>query len=60
MYSQPITTIRITKETREKLASIGRKRDTYENIIQRLLEKQGSKNSTNTRTEEKRSASLVV
>ena len=56
MYSQPITTIRITKETREKLASIGRKRDTYENIIQRLLEKQGSKNYTNTRTEEKRSA----
>jgi len=60
MSTQDNTFIRVTKDTREKLASIGSKRDTYNKIIQRLLEKQGSKNSTNTRTEEKRSASLVV
>ncbi len=54
------TTIRVSKQTRNRLGSIGTKNDTYENIIQRLLEKQGSNNSTNTRTEEKRDAALVV
>jgi len=34
--------IRVSKETREKLASIGSKRDTYEKIIQNLLESKGS------------------
>jgi len=38
MYSQPVTTIRISKETREKLASRGSKRDTYEKIILKLME----------------------
>ena len=32
-----ITTIKVKKETREQLASIGRKGETYEDIIQRLL-----------------------
>jgi len=54
------TTIRVSKETRNRLGSIGTKNDTYENIIQRLLEKQGSNNSENTRTEEKRDVVLVV
>jgi len=34
--------IRVSKETRERLASIGSKRDTYEKIIQNLLESKGS------------------
>ncbi len=40
MYSQPVTTIRISKDTREKLASMGSKNDTYDKIIQKLMESQ--------------------
>lgn len=36
---EDITTIQITKETREKLKKIGRKGETYNDIILRLLEK---------------------
>jgi len=32
------TTIRITKETRDQLALLGSKKDTYDNIIQKILE----------------------
>ena len=32
------TMIRVSKRTREKLADIGSKRETYDTIIQRLLE----------------------
>ena len=34
-----ITCIKVTKETREKLAQLGNKGDTYENVITSLLEK---------------------
>jgi len=40
MSTEINTFIRVTKDTREKLASIGSKRDTYNKIIQRLLEKE--------------------
>jgi len=40
MSTEINTFIRVTKETREKLASIGSKRDTYNQIIQKLLEKE--------------------
>lgn len=33
------TSIRIAKETKEKLDSLGKKGDTYEKIISKLLEK---------------------
>jgi len=33
-----VTTIRISKETRERLALLGSKKDTYDNIIQKILE----------------------
>lgn len=33
-----VTTVRITKRTRERLAELGRKKETYEEIIQRLIE----------------------
>jgi len=33
-----LTTVRITKRTREKLAELGSKKETYEDIIQRLIE----------------------
>ncbi|MHC1602380.1 MAG: DUF7557 family protein [Methermicoccaceae archaeon] len=32
------TTIQISKETKERLAQLGRKGDTYEAIIRRLLD----------------------
>jgi len=35
MHNQ--TTIRISKETREHLASLGTKNDTYDKIIQKIL-----------------------
>jgi len=55
------TTIRISKETREKLASIGTKRETYNEIVRRLLlEKEGSNISELSPSEEKRDAALVV
>jgi len=40
MSTELNTFIRVTKDTREKLASIGSKRDTYNRIIQKLLEKE--------------------
>lgn len=33
-----ITTLKIRKETREQLAEIGTKKETYDDIIQRLME----------------------
>jgi hypothetical protein len=33
-----VTTIKLKKETRERLAEIGRKKETYDDIIRRLLE----------------------
>jgi len=38
MYNQANTVIRVTKETRERLADIGSKKDTYDSIIVRMLE----------------------
>jgi len=38
MDTPQVTTIRISKDTREKLASIGSKRDTYDKIIQKMIE----------------------
>ena len=32
------TTIKLKKETRERLAKIGRKKETYDDIIRRLME----------------------
>jgi len=53
--------IRVSKETREKLASIGTKRETYNEIVRRLLlEKEGSNISELSPSEEKRDAALVV
>ncbi|MHC1597045.1 MAG: DUF7557 family protein [Methermicoccaceae archaeon] len=34
------TTIQISVETRDRLASLGRKGETYEDIIRRLLDKE--------------------
>ena len=34
-----ITCIKVTKDTRKKLAGLGKKGDTYENVINTLLEK---------------------
>jgi len=33
-----ITTVKISKKTRDKLAELGSKKETYENIIERLIE----------------------
>jgi len=33
-----ITTLKVKKKTREKLAEIGNKKETYDDIIQRLIE----------------------
>ena len=33
-----ITTVKVTKKTRQKLAELGRKSETYEDIIERLIE----------------------
>ena len=33
-----ITTVKVTKKTREKLAELGRKNETYEEIIQKLIQ----------------------
>ena len=33
-----VTTVKVTKRTRGKLAELGKKNDTYEDIIQRLIE----------------------
>ena len=38
MSSQTVTTIRISKDTRERLASFGSKRDTYDQIIRKIME----------------------
>jgi len=38
MSTQDITFIRVTKDTRGKLAAIGAKSDTYNSIILKLLE----------------------
>ena len=32
-----ITTVKVTKRTRERLAELGKKNETYEEIIQRLI-----------------------
>lgn len=36
-----MTTIQVSKDTAEKLAAMGKKGDSYEAIIQRLLKKAG-------------------
>jgi len=33
-----ITTIQLTKETRERLLEIGKKKETYDDLINRLIE----------------------
>jgi hypothetical protein len=33
-----ITTIKLSKKTRDKLAELGRKKETYEEIIERLVD----------------------
>jgi len=33
-----ITTVKVTRKTREKLADLGKKNETYEDIIERLIE----------------------
>jgi len=38
-----VTTIAISKGLRDKLASLGSKRETYEEILTRLLETRGAK-----------------
>jgi len=38
MSNQVNTMIRVSKETRERLASMGSKRDTYDKIILKLME----------------------
>ncbi len=40
MLTELETMIRVSKKTREQLADRGSKRDTYEDIIQRLLNKE--------------------
>ena len=32
-----ITTVKVTKRTREKLAELGKKNETYEDIIEKLI-----------------------
>jgi predicted CopG family antitoxin len=39
MEKTEITTIQISKETREKLADIGKKGETYDDIIKKLIKK---------------------
>ena len=38
-YRKGVTTIQLSPETREKLKELGKKGETYENIILRLLER---------------------
>jgi predicted CopG family antitoxin len=38
MEKTEITTIQISKETREKLADMGKKGETYDDIIKKLIE----------------------
>ena len=33
-----ITTVKVTKKTRERLAELGKKNETYEEIIQKLIQ----------------------
>jgi len=37
MTKESITTIQISKETRDKLKELGKKGDTYDEIVKRLL-----------------------
>jgi len=61
MSNQVNTMIRVSKDTREKLASIGSKRETYNEIVRRLLlEKEGSNISELSPSESKRSSTVVV
>ena len=41
MTKEGMTTIQVSKETAEKLAKLGAKGDSYDAIIQRLLNKAG-------------------
>ena len=44
MYMEnDIIVIRVRKKTRERLAELGKKRETYDNIICRLMENYGHK-----------------
>ncbi|MEE8403364.1 MAG: hypothetical protein V3R93_06390 [Candidatus Hydrothermarchaeaceae archaeon] len=35
---ESITTIQLTKETRDKLLEVGKKRETYDDLINRLID----------------------
>lgn len=35
---EDITTIQLTKETRDKLLEVGKKRETYDDLINRLID----------------------
>ena len=38
IFMDEVTTVKVTKRTREKLAELGKKNETYEDIIERLIE----------------------
>ena len=38
IFMDEVTTVKVTKRTREKLAELGKKNETYEEIIERLIE----------------------
>jgi hypothetical protein len=43
MRDSTLTTIRITKSLREELAALGSKKETYDAVIRRLLDRAGAK-----------------
>ena len=44
-FMADITTVKVTKKTREKLADLGKKSETYEDIIERLIQFYASKSA---------------
>ena len=54
------TQIPITKELREQLKSLGKKGQTYEDIIRMLIEKASPTNSDNTHTHEKKGITDII
>ena len=46
-----ITTVKVTRKTRDKLAELGKKNETYEDIIEKLIEfyRNGSQVKSNRR-----------
>ena len=41
-----ITTVKVTRKTRDKLAELGKKNETYEDIIEKLIDYYQKKNRT--------------